>query len=343
MFCIRGCKRPGWYRIAAVLISLLCLIASACENKVGTDVSGSSLTALSEETAANSSTGVSVETVSSEESSEPLNISTVLSDAKPKASSAASTSNAATAPSDKIKEPYYSTVNIGSAKTFKGNCLFIDIFLSDAVSSFTEEEKQGEIAKLQEAELFFKQNAMKYGTEFSMIYNQKDLLFEYETDFIIPTEYSQYLRWGYDLMIDIYSQYSIKNIENKYRAENTVVLFHVNKTGRSYANRYEAGYDSVYSNESVVIFSSEYDTENNLIDTCASAYAHEILHMFGAIDLYYPFNPNDERIALAERYFPDDIMLITWYDINLCKIGELDAFLIGWADSLDEKHKVFLT
>ena len=88
-----------------------------------------------------------------------------------------------------------------------------------------------------------------------------------------------------------------------------------------------------------MVFTSEYNIENNLTEVYASTFVHEIFHLFGAIDLY---NLDDERLMLAKKYFPDDVMLTIWDEINLCEIGELTLFLIGWSDYLDEKYKILL-
>ena len=240
----------------------------------------------------------------------------------------------------KPENPYYRSMNAGSGKTFTGSCLFINIFLSDGVSSFTEEERQKVKEKLLNAESFIKQQATNYNKHISMIYNKEDLYIDYNTNYTVPTDYD-YSNW-FDLnsiVQEIKSRYSIENIIKKYQAENVAYIIHVNKIGRSYAFWSYYYSDPIYNDELCILFTSEYNRENNLSEVVVATFTHEILHFFGAIDLY---NLNDDLLMLAEKYFSDDVMLIEWNDINLCKIGELTAFLIGWTDHLDEKYKIFL-
>lgn len=240
-----------------------------------------------------------------------------------------------------ITEPYYTTMNVGSSKMLTGKCLIIHIFLSDTVSSFDDEEKQNIIKKHDEVNSYLESWSKTYNNDIAVIYNENDLFINHKTDFTIPTTLEDYM-WAHNLLAKIYSNYAVRNIISKYKAENVSFFFYVNKTGRSYALCQEKGYDRIYDNECCVMFTTEYNTEGNLVDVSIATYVHEFLHLFGAIDLYYPFNPNDKRILLAEEYFPDSIMLIIWDDLSLCKIGELDAFLIGWKDFLDEKYETFL-
>ncbi len=57
-----------------------------------------------------------------------------------------------------------------------------------------------------------------------------------------------------------------------------------------------------------------------------SVYVHELLHAFGAEDLYQP----DERATRARRCSPDDVMLIGSADLSALSIGEKTAASLGW-------------
>ena len=73
-----------------------------------------------------------------------------------------------------------------------------------------------------------------------------------------------------------------------------------------------------------------------------AVYAHEILHQFGAIDLYEgsgDFSP-DNCAYVAERY-PDDIMYAAYddggrlrYDEIRLEVGPVTAYYLGWLDEL---------
>ena len=64
----------------------------------------------------------------------------------------------------------------------------------------------------------------------------------------------------------------------------------------------------------------------------ASTVAHEILHLFGAEDYYI----DDERRALAERHFLDDIMLMDTHRLSGLSVAEATAYSVGWTDQIPE-------
>lgn len=95
----------------------------------------------------------------------------------------------------------------------------------------------------------------------------------------------------------------------------------------------------------VNIFSSE-DVEFSIISyKYTSEFAHNILHLFGAADLYKtPYRRSTRAIQLAAKEFPDDIMQDPYArNLDDLEIGEFTRYLIGWNDAVDSKYeKLFL-
>ncbi len=75
-----------------------------------------------------------------------------------------------------------------------------------------------------------------------------------------------------------------------------------------------------------------------------SEIAHNILHLFGAADLYEtPFRKNKSKIQFAHKNFPKDIMQDPYSKkINNCQIGEFTSYLIGWKSNLNAFYKELL-
>lgn len=63
-----------------------------------------------------------------------------------------------------------------------------------------------------------------------------------------------------------------------------------------------------------------------------SVVAHEILHLFGAEDFYL----TTSRENLAEQYYPNDIMLWQYSDVNENTLGDCVAYSIGWTNITPE-------
>ncbi len=76
-----------------------------------------------------------------------------------------------------------------------------------------------------------------------------------------------------------------------------------------------------------------------------SVIAHNILHLFGAADLYKTvYRRNEKKIVAAMNYFPDDIMQDVYAkNINNLNIGEFTKYLIGWQQYLSPEYSPLLT
>lgn len=103
-------------------------------------------------------------------------------------------------------------------------------------------------------------------------------------------------------------------LTEKYSSKEAPVVFVFNKSGRAFA--------ITGTDEHVVLYNrNDYD-----------AFQHELSHVFGARDFYYP----EDVKTLAMTTFPDSIM----------HTGEtadpLTAYVIGWTDSLSDSTLQFL-
>ena len=115
------------------------------------------------------------------------------------------------------------------------------------------------------------------------------------------------------------------------------MCFHVNKAALSYNLAHYDHVDDTYVAERMICFTHYPDGR----PTAAATYAHEILHLFGAGDLYFPYDRDERRKELARRWFRDDVMLRVDYDMSRLTIGHFTAFRVGWLDKLKPEYEVF--
>lgn len=108
-------------------------------------------------------------------------------------------------------------------------------------------------------------------------------------------------------------------IGEEYGADTGIILFCFNKSGRSYA---EAAAEEG-APEYAVIY--EHDV---------STYMHEMLHLFGTMDYYYP----EEVKTVAEKYFSGTIMATGTKPV----VDSLSAFVVGWTDEVSDEGLAFL-
>lgn len=149
-------------------------------------------------------------------------------------------------------------------------------------------------------------------------------------------------------------------LSKKYNTQNIAFILHFNKNGRS--NAYPSGALEMWNSE---LMSSDEanEAEYAYFDICMAysmvqwektvsyVYAHELLHLFGAADLYYTNQYVDERgekalnmymekQTLMSKYCPNEIMHSS--SITNCEIGDLTAYLIGWEETVPIKYTYFL-
>ncbi len=106
-----------------------------------------------------------------------------------------------------------------------------------------------------------------------------------------------------------------------------VFLFKI--PARSFAPMFSTS-DTPELSEAAFMYGTDHFTEKNIL-------LHELLHVFGAADFYYP----ETVKAAALRYFPHSVML----DVSAPKLGQLDNFtkyLIGWANTPARDAALFM-
>ncbi len=117
--------------------------------------------------------------------------------------------------------------------------------------------------------------------------------------------------------------------------EDVIFLCMVNKDGLSYARGHADPYSHIL--EYAVVYAR--DTDVPAADTLhqkthnrASVVAHEVLHLFGAEEMYDPAGRN----AIAIQKYPKDVMLWTESFIVRNEISPFTAYCIGWTDTVPD-------
>ena len=144
-------------------------------------------------------------------------------------------------------------------------------------------------------------------------------------------------------------------ITEKYGEANIAVILFLNKTGRSFSlfSDSAAMPDSLLAGEPNPIDFSYFDVcilfaYQVLTETAYNPYiiAHEMLHLYGAVDLYYKYSENlqndamqAEKSIIAKRFFPNEIM---YHHTPPNEISDLTAYLIGWEETVPIKYAYFL-
>lgn len=213
---------------------------------------------------------------------------------------------------------------VGSAKSLKGRVLFVNIFVDEDGDVWTEDEKRKAADELNQAEIFLKSEAFKRG---------KYLSFQnYTIQFSVPklprSAVGDSYRWIFEeaLLQALHARRNQdlnRRLRKEYQVDEVAAVMLVHNDNRSNA----PGYSVAYINfpEFCLIF------KNGL---CKYTIVHEVLHLFGAADLYYP----ESVVHAARKHLGSSIMM----DYGEMRIDPLTEFLIGWTESPSQEASAFL-
>ena len=227
----------------------------------------------------------------------------------------------------------------GSAKTLTGSTLVVNLFLSDAESQWDSQSRTDAMEMLEEAFAFLTEEAARYGQEIRL--TQTDKLGSYYLTFDQAVEDNlEYYQWTDQMLpqngfadFAALLEDAVKQAGEAY--DNVAAIVHLNKPGRSYALPFHRGNEEKYQAEHLVMFFNEDDSHPYYI--CPAAYAHELLHLFGARDLYDPDGQNAAVKELAQSVCEDDIMLSISSYLYSRQVEDFTAHSVGWLTELPEE------
>lgn len=224
---------------------------------------------------------------------------------------------------------------IGSASILRGKNILVSLFLTTPDNAFTEEEKKICLQRLKEAAIYIEETASGYGveTQFTLDWSEEssqDLCMEKTVDFTISDD-SDFM----DALDEAFAQWteedlSYERLLQEYGADGIATCMFVNAPGRSYAIVYD-GEDNVM--ESLVMFArNDKGTEEE-----PAVYAHEILHVFGAHDLYRGEEYSRAVTDYIAASYPDEIMRSVAGEGKISEqISRITAYHLGWIDEIPE-------
>lgn len=227
----------------------------------------------------------------------------------------------------------------GSAGKITGTSLVVSIYADDAISSWSTastNDINNTLDKLKIATNWLEEQVKRYGKEAKFIYDWKEyadlkynVKFE-DNNFKENTDgYYFYQREWIENNIDV------KKLADKYQFDNIIFIFLFNMKDSA---------DFVRSNASG-ISEGVYDIINLFIQddvyTHAASYAHEILHLYGAPDLYRVNELiNQDYVDYVNEYRYDDIMNFVNASKDITNIfSDIDAYYVGLINECDDVDK----
>lgn len=226
------------------------------------------------------------------------------------------------------------TESQGSAKDLIGKIYSLIIFISEKTDSFSIADKDSILRKRKIAENWISGQAARYGIAVSF---EASGCFGYQDSVIvnvIPSAVGNgddYANWVSYLLGIIGWQSPIalfEKLKSETNSDNLHVEIYANKPGRSIAMAC-----GEYDNKPLRFVEGFFCYQNfsNGVDLGPASIAHEMLHLYGAWDLYENYLVSPGQASYATIHYPNDIMRRNAHDINELEIGPLTAWRIGWA------------
>lgn len=202
----------------------------------------------------------------------------------------------------------------GETKVLAGDVMVIVVFVNDPVSRWTERAKKDFCWNYFSAMKKIEAAARPYGVKLKLMnaFDEVELTMNCTMDNISAWTTQVVSKKGHTSI-----QSMQKDYKRLYNSDETPIVFAFNRKFRSYAQSADAMHP--YGNEFCVAS----------LDGSEKTIIHELLHQFGAEDLYYP----EQIRAVADRYFPHSVMGGSVGD----EIDPLTAYLIGWRENIDAR------
>ena len=200
----------------------------------------------------------------------------------------------------------------GCCKTLSGNVAVVVVMVNDSVSQWDDETTAELQSTLQNNSQAILEDAKAYGADLSLTfhYYTSNVTGDVGTDGKKDWQDKALESAGLPETSKIH-----KHLTKQYAAKEAPVMFVLNKSGRASA--------TVANVEWITMFhQSGYD-----------GFEHELLHVFGAKDYYYP----KEVKQWATEHFPDSIMNSGGEEVDA-----LTAYLVGWTDTVADNALAFL-
>ena len=210
----------------------------------------------------------------------------------------------------------------GPLKYLTGDVQIIVAFVSTPQHPWTE-KKKNEVFRVSNSSVrIMNQQARRYKADLNLSYCYME--------FSIPVECDSERNWYNYILKNVFYRDSMPQVLDYYNQDrkrsSTPIIFMFNSWDRSYAMVSSTDYPG-WNEEYCVIFCDTKMHDNYL--------THEVLHLYGAIDLYDYNGEGVERVA--KKYFRNSDMLTVSHNVD-----DLTAYLVGWTDSLSSKARKFL-
>ena len=232
----------------------------------------------------------------------------------------------------------------GSARFLQDDVVLVSVYLIDGSNDFTDDEISYTKEAVDIAAEWMEQKAAENGVSLNVICNEPSLTYEFEAEGMLKESRKEISLTYADTIGEFLYTLDLNAIKETYDTDSVGFLIFLPGEGTSFAYPYtptgNAGWDTISYHE----FANLYMYDESAPDEYENpaTYAHEILHLFGACDLYQETkvdNISQELSDYVADTYPDEIMYYTYEDDNTSNFEEITKdmspvtlYFIGWGD-----------
>ena len=235
--------------------------------------------------------------------------------------------------------------NHGSAGYVEGTTLIVSIFASESGTDWdfsTDEDCATRDLMLDNMEIaasWLTRQIGAYGAEANFIYDWEenpDLYYAYDFGdlYLVRKDSGGYWMQEEYLLENIPSE----ALKKKYQAQNIIYMFYFNTDESNTISTWTLSDRHKVKTEIINVFVRN-NRSDGLYYITASGLAHEIMHCFGAYDLYYASETIPQAyVDYCKDMISTDIMYTTsrLLSIDYLEFSRLDAYYMGLVDNCDE-------
>ena len=234
---------------------------------------------------------------------------------------------------------------LGSAGSLTGRTAIVSIFTDDAGTSWDRESDDDAemiddtLDNLRISTEYLTEQAARFGSDAGFIWDWQtnpELYYTASFEESLVTEYGDMYEVQKNWVLENIDETEIKNI---FHADNVIYLFFFNTDYSNQVNPWYLGYSC--SSDYYVEFCNIYVKFDDVFITKPASYAHEMMHCFGAHDLYYANEfINQKYVDYLNDHFSNDIMYTVVDSKEITnEFTELDAYYVGILDHCGDVDK----
>ena len=225
-----------------------------------------------------------------------------------------------------------------------GRAITVIVWIESIDSRWTAAEKRQAEAAVRHAEGWISHQALTWGQDLSFVHvRSSDLTIRLNRlPECIDTGAGRSVQEWIDVIMPHVDWRSpgafLTQVQLERQVDHAHLLLLVRRPGRSYASPNSHGLDE---NDALPVATCFFDEGTRM---WPSTIAHELLHLYGAWDLYHdPVKPRNSysQTRHAERLFPRDIMLESNPLVQSLTITDLTAWRLGWLSSVPAWFEYF--